>query len=745
MSQADAAPDAYAMLGNSGSILAARLAYLLDLKGPALTLDTACSSSLVAVHLAVEVLRRGEVDVALAGGVSLYLGDQPFKQMSRAGMLSPTGRCRSFDAEADGIVPAEGVAVVVLKRLDQAMADRDQIYGVILGSGINQDGRTNGLTAPSAAAQEALIGETLDAIGVPADSIDMLEAHGTGTRLGDPIEAAGLVAAFSARTQRRGFCVLGSLKTNLGHTTAASGVAGLAKVLLSLRHGVIPQSLHLATPNPLMRLDGSAFRLATAAKAWPAVAGRPRRAGVSSFGFSGTNAHLLVQESPAQPAVAEEEGWRLVTLSARDAAALQRSLAALRDWLDQTGPLRLADLAYTLNHRRRHEPVRAAFVVADLPSLRKALREPVKSLPKAATVPPAPRGVRRDSTEWHGWLDAQAEAYRAGGALDLGVLDEGAGVQVVSLPGYPFARDRHWFAGPEAAPAAVRLYAPAWLGVPADVGAGTGAAPRGTTLALVNSPEEAAALETLLPGPLHPVLAGTFCDLDATPPVIRPGAPQDLEALLRRLPARPDRVADLWALGAAAGAGPVGQARALFVLAQAFAAAPGADRGPVRIVHAHPVERTERCSGPGFQPAASGARPCPVDARARPRGAGQGAIPCCGGVHPAGGRDPSSSGPDRGPAAAAAHHIGGRCGGGARNDLSRRRARRHRAGALSPLGSAWGQARHSRPLAAGRGRGAAAWRAARDRSRGRLLAGRRHRRGRIWTAYSATSVAASGR
>ncbi|MFC7544020.1 hypothetical protein ACFQU2_37560 [Siccirubricoccus deserti] len=246
-------------------------------------------------------------------------------------------------------------------------------------------------------------------------------------------------------------------------------------------------------------------------------------------------------------------------------------------------------------------------MVADLPSLRKALREPVEFLPKAVAVPPAPRGVRCDSAAWHGWLDAQAEAYRAGGALDLGALDEGAGVQVVSLPGYPFARDRHWFVAPDAAPTAIRLYAPAWQAAPTDAGAGTGAVPRGTTLALVNSPAEAAALEALLPGPLHPVLAGMFCDLDATPPVIRPGAPQDVEALLRRLPTRPDRVADLWALGTAAGADPVGQARALFVLAQALAAAPGRAMGPS--ASSMPIPPKPRAVRRGWSPACRRRRP----------------------------------------------------------------------------------------------------------------------------------------
>ncbi|MGE0722832.1 MAG: SDR family NAD(P)-dependent oxidoreductase [Alphaproteobacteria bacterium] len=575
MRAAGVAPDAYLMLGNAGSVLAARLAYLLDLKGPALAIDTACSSSLVALHLAVEAIRRGEIDMAVAGGVSLYLGEWPFKQLSRAGMLSPTGRCRTFGADADGIVPGEGAAVVVLKPLARALADRDRVHGVILGTGINQDGRTNGLTAPSAAAQAALIGEVLDRAGVAADSVGMVEAHGTGTRLGDPVEAAGLVAAFSARTARAGFCALGALKSNIGHTTAASGVAGLVKVLLAMRHGTIPRTLHLGDANPLLRLDGSAFRLARAAEDWRAEPGVPRRGAVSAFGFSGTNAHALLEEAPDDPRPAAEAGWRLVLVSGRDAAALERRIAGLAARLDAAEPPALADLAYTLALRRRHEPARAAYVVADIADLRARLRAPTPRR-ESAGAPPAPPAAARSAQAWRDWLEAMEAAYVAGADLDLSPLDEGAAVRTVSLPGYPFARERHWFGPARTAPSAdasVPLSAPRWVAE----AAAPGAIVPGVTLAFVRSAADAERLAASLPGPLVAVRAGAACDIAAAVPTIRPDMPQDYRALADLLASRgivPDRAVHLWPLAAEDDAeaalrdGP----RSLFLLLQALTA-----------------------------------------------------------------------------------------------------------------------------------------------------------------------------
>lgn len=557
MRQGGVAPDAYLMLGNAGSILAARLSYLLDLKGPALTVDTACSSSLVAVHLAAEAIRRGEIDLAVAGGVSLYLSEWPFKQMSRAGMLSPTGKCRSFAAGADGIVPAEGAAVVVLKPLTRAIADRDQIYGVILASDINQDGRSNGITAPSAAAQAQLIGDVLDRAGIDCGTIEMLEAHGTGTRIGDPIEAAGLVSAFAPHTSKVGFCSLGTVKSNIGHTTAASGAAGLAKALLALRNEFIPRSLHAEANNPLLKLDGSPFVLAREPRHWPRREEAPRRAAISSFGFSGTNAHMIVEEAPALPRAVSAGGDRLVTLSARSEAALARAKAALAQHLQENPSVSLPNLAYTLNLRRRHEACRAAFVVGNITELRSAL------LNGQSLV----AGGGRDR------LVSLAHAYLAGGTLDARDIDEGASVRTIPLPGYCFERERHWFtatsadATPEARDG-IRLHVPRWreaAAVPAAI------QPGAVLLALVNGTEELNALRAMWPGSIIAAL---------------PGQGDELDALLRDSGKRPDHVVDLWPLGATRAQPAAAQAaRALHLLQTIHR---NAGPAPVRVLIAHP-------------------------------------------------------------------------------------------------------------------------------------------------------------
>ncbi|EFH32233.1 beta-ketoacyl synthase domain-containing protein, partial [Streptomyces pristinaespiralis ATCC 25486] len=296
---------AQVMQGNSNSLLAARIAYHLDLKGPAVTVDTACSSSLVALHQACQALWLGDADMMLVGGVTLYLTELPHVFMSRAGMLSPTGRCRPFDAAADGIVPGEGCAVVVLKPLSRALADADPVHAVIRASGLNQDGRTNGITAPSAASQARLIGDTLGRFGLDASGIDYVEAHGTGTPLGDPIEVTALNKVFAPAARPVGSVPIGSVKGNVGHTSAAAGLAGLLKAIGVVRTGDIPPSLHCTphTLNPAIPFGEGPFTVATERRTLPAApGGRPRRASVSSFGFSGTNAYVVVEQAPHRPA-----------------------------------------------------------------------------------------------------------------------------------------------------------------------------------------------------------------------------------------------------------------------------------------------------------------------------------------------------------------------------------------------------------------------------------------------------------
>lgn len=287
------------MLAGDKDFLCTRVAYKLGLRGPAVTVQTACSTSLVAVHLACQSLLLGESDMALAGGVSVRLPSACGYLFAEGMIFSPDGHCRTFDAAAGGIVPSNGVGIVVLKRLGEALADGDRIRGVIRGTAINNDGADKaGFTAPSVNAQAAVIAEALRVAGVSADTIGYIEAHGTGTPVGDPIEIRGLTQAFRQYTSKTQYCAIGSVKTNIGHTDTAAGVAGLIKAILALQHRRIPASLHFRQANPEIDFARSPFHVNQALTEWPAPADHPRRAGVSSFGIGGTNAHAVVEEPP---------------------------------------------------------------------------------------------------------------------------------------------------------------------------------------------------------------------------------------------------------------------------------------------------------------------------------------------------------------------------------------------------------------------------------------------------------------
>ncbi|MBL8976559.1 MAG: polyketide synthase, partial [Myxococcales bacterium] len=317
-----------------------RLSYALGRQGPSLAVDTACSSSLVAVHLAAQALRLGECDLALAGGVNLILSPRMHIMMCKARLLSPTGRCRTFDAAADGMVRSEGCGVVVLKRLDDALAAGDDVLAVIRGSAVNQDGPSGSLTTPNRLAQEALLRDALAAADVTPRAISYVEAHGTGTALGDPIELRALASALCEGRPRDEPLRIGSVKTNIGHAESAAGIAGLIKTVLALRHRELPPNLHFTTPTPHFDWSALPIEVPTRRTAWDA----PRRlAGVSSFGASGTNAHVILEsapELPPRPAAADRP--TLVPLSARTPEAL-RDLArawhdALRDPPHTTSP-----------------------------------------------------------------------------------------------------------------------------------------------------------------------------------------------------------------------------------------------------------------------------------------------------------------------------------------------------------------------------------------------------------------------
>ncbi len=359
---------------NDKDFLATRVAYKLDLHGPALSVQTACSTSLVATHLAVQSLLAGECDLAIAGGVLVTVPQTAGYLYEPGGIKSPDGHCRAFDAGSQGTVGGSGAAIVALRRLEDALAGGDRIYAVIRGSAVNNDGAGKvGFTAPSMDGQAAVIAEALAIAGFDAGSISYVEAHGTGTQLGDPVEVAALTAAFRQTTDRRGYCAIGSVKTNVGHLDAAAGVTGLIKTALSLYHRKIPASLHFKEPNPEIDFESSPFFVNARLRDWEAGEG-PRRAGVSSFGIGGTNAHVVLEETPQASSGDVPAQAQLVLLSARSAIALERASGKLAAFLAER-PASLPDVAYTLQIGRKRFRHRRTVVAGDSAELAAALEK----------------------------------------------------------------------------------------------------------------------------------------------------------------------------------------------------------------------------------------------------------------------------------------------------------------------------------------------------------------------------------
>jgi acyl transferase domain-containing protein/acyl-CoA synthetase (AMP-forming)/AMP-acid ligase II len=366
--------EAYMATGISSSITANRLSYLLDLRGPSLSVDTACSSSLVAVHMACQSLRNNECTLALAGGVNLQLTPELTISFSHAHLMAADGRCKAFDARADGYARGDGCGMVVLKRLSDAQRDGNTILALVRGSAINQDGRSNGLTAPNGWSQQAVIDTALNRAGVAPHEISCIEAHGTGTPLGDPIEIESLKAVLSTGRKRDQTCAIGSVKTNIGHLEAAAGIAGLIKMVLALHHGKLPPHLHLQKLNPHISLDDTPFFIPTELTPWPEEVSR-RLAGVSSFGFGGTNSHIVLEEGPTHMQEAEpfKRPLHLLTLSARTPAALHTLAQRYADVLvDQTDDV-LVDICYTANSGRTHFTHRLAVTGATIGDMQKRL------------------------------------------------------------------------------------------------------------------------------------------------------------------------------------------------------------------------------------------------------------------------------------------------------------------------------------------------------------------------------------
>lgn len=367
--------DPYLATGTAHSIASGRISYILGLQGPNLAVDTACSSSLVAVHLACQSLRNRECDMALACGVNMMLSPEITIALSRSRMMAADGRCKAFDAAADGFVRSEGCGVIVLKRLSRAVADGDRLLAVIPGSAINQDGRSSGITAPNGAAQQAVIREALRRAAVAPADIQYVEAHGTGTSLGDPIEAHSLAAVLGRDRAAGDRLVVGSAKTNVGHLEAAAGIVGLIKVVLSLHHEGIPPHLHFKQMNPHIDWMGTPVDIPVRLQPWKRGS-RRRLAGVSSFGFGGTNAHVILEEAPevAKRPEGRERGTEVLTLSARTQPALERMAARLSGHLELHNDLPFGDVCFTANAGRADLAERAAWIVSEGASPAEALR-----------------------------------------------------------------------------------------------------------------------------------------------------------------------------------------------------------------------------------------------------------------------------------------------------------------------------------------------------------------------------------
>ncbi|WP_459622574.1 beta-ketoacyl synthase N-terminal-like domain-containing protein, partial [Burkholderia sp. 3C] len=464
-----------AALGGSAASIANRVSYFCNFHGPSLAVDSMCSSSLSAIHLACDSLRSGSCDAALAGGVNLTLHPNKYLLLSQGRFMSSTGRCASFGEGGDGYVPGEGVGAVLLKTLDRAVADGDQIYGVIRASALNHGGKTHGYTVPNPHAQTAVIARALARAGVDAGDIGYIEAHGTGTSLGDPIEIAALGRVFDPAGVARGACAIGSVKSNIGHAESAAGIAGLTKVLLQIRHGQLAPSLHSSTLNPAIDFAASPFRVQRRLEAWPrrrvetadGVREQPRLAGLSSFGAGGANAHMIIEEfiPAARP---EGATWRIdadapaiFPFSARSRERLSEVVERFVALLDSCDDADLPALAHGLQAGREAFELRLAVVAGTLAELRAKLRAVLAAGGEAIVAYGRQQRVGEadvDRLIANGDLDALAEHWARHGALDWSRLRGAAAApRKRSLPTYPFARERYWFGrdgGPGAGPGA---------------------------------------------------------------------------------------------------------------------------------------------------------------------------------------------------------------------------------------------------------------------------------------------------
>jgi len=464
--------------GNISSIIASRISYLLDLRGPSMLVDTACSSSLVAIYLACQGIRNGECDMAITGGIKISFIEIISRRRAGIGIDSSDYRTRAFDEDSDGASWGEGIITFILKPLNKAIKDNDNIYAVIKGAAINQDGNSIGITAPNVAAQEDVIVRAWSDANIDPSTISYIEAHGTGTKLGDPIEIEGIGKAFARYTDKKQFCAIGSVKTNIGHLDSAAGAAGLLKVVLALNHKKLPPSLHFNKPNSKIEFENSPVYVNDKLTKWEAT-GSPRRCGVSSFGLSGTNCHIVVEEAPEINKKRNESGnsFEILTLSAKSESSLKRLMEKYEKYLDKNTQANLKDICYTANIGRGSYSYRLALVIKDINDLKEKIRLLLeKGLEKSeeqgiyfgiVKTVIQDNGIERELQEDLKRLientDIKIEKYVASGKADRKLLNEmcemyikGAQIQWekfyriekrwrTRIPAYPFEMKRCWF------------------------------------------------------------------------------------------------------------------------------------------------------------------------------------------------------------------------------------------------------------------------------------------------------------
>ncbi|HEX3044251.1 MAG TPA: SDR family NAD(P)-dependent oxidoreductase [Bacillota bacterium] len=487
-----------AVSGNIPAVIASRISYLLDLKGPALLIDTACSSSLVAAHLACQGLRRHDCELAIAGGVKVELA--PFTSDYKLGIESSDGRTKTFDKDSDGTGGGEGVIALLLKPLDKALKDEDHIYAVIKGSAINQDGSSIGITAPNVTAQESVIQKAWETAGIDPETITYLEAHGTGTTLGDPIEIEGISRAFGQYTKKRQFCAIGSVKSNIGHLDHAAGLAGLLKAILALKYRQIPPTIHFQQPNRKITFEESPVYVNDRIIPWE-TGDFPRRVGVSSFGLSGTNCHMVLEESPVMtPADEPPPRPQIFTLSAKSIPALKQYLKAYQSYLETETGIELARICYTANTGRGHYNHRLALIVKGVEEFKAKIRRLVEAdvtrvdgddifygfhqvigavnhpnesgyltndqkLKLTGEASQTIQQLRLDGEDsvYLEQMRKLAKTYVQGADLPWEKIYEGEKIQKISLPSYAFEPNRCWVEIPAMAPEEPAHYVQKWV------------------------------------------------------------------------------------------------------------------------------------------------------------------------------------------------------------------------------------------------------------------------------------------